>query len=267
MFSIRRWFSIGLLALLAVPQPSVGEAADKENVGKQSSDTSKAASTQPLPSAFLGLLVEDLPPAFASQLPAIVSREQGVLVVDVTPDSPASKSGLKPHDILLSYDDQKLFAAEQLIKLVHADKPGRKVTLEVVRAGKLQSDQVTLGERSGDSHVAAPSATQVPRRFPWMPWRQRSTPAPERPGWSSFDSMTLKKLDENRFHASIRHTDKAGKLQKHEFEGTVEEIRKQIGADKDMLPDERSHLLRGLDLETRGVPIWIIPERDLLFDF
>ena len=43
----------------------------------------------------------------------------------VDPGSPADKAGLKSHDILVRYDNQKLFSPQQLTKLVWADQPGR----------------------------------------------------------------------------------------------------------------------------------------------
>ena len=47
----------------------------------------------------------------------VLPKGQGVLVVQVTPDTPAAKAGLRPRDILVNYDDQKLYSPEQLIKL------------------------------------------------------------------------------------------------------------------------------------------------------
>lgn len=266
MNSMYRSFQVGSLALLVALLPALCLAAEKEDADKKPSPATKPAVKEAQPTPFLGVLVEELPPAFASHLPAVVSPEQGVLVVDVTPDSPAAKAGIKRHDILLSYDDQKLFAAEQLSKLVHIDKPGRKVKLELVHAGNLVCEQVTLGERNAEGRFVEPPAS--PRwRFPGFPWARRAPSPSERPTWNSFDSMTLKKLDENRFHASIQHTDKNGKLQKHEFEGTVDEIHKQVMDDKDMLPNERAHLLRGLDLEAKGTSVFLIPDREFPFDF
>ena len=49
---------------------------------------------------------------------------------------PGLESGLRRYDILLSYDDQRLHAPEQLIKLVRSDTPGRKVKMRLVRAGR-----------------------------------------------------------------------------------------------------------------------------------
>lgn len=266
MFSMSRSLKVATLAVSVALVTGFCIAADKERADKKSSEPAKPASKETQSAAFLGLLVEELPPAFASQLPSVVSPEQGVLVVDVTPESPAAKAGIKPHDILLTYDDQKLFAAKQLIKLVHSDKPGRKVKLELIRAGKSQCNEVTLGERPAGKQLAAPHVA-IPHRIPRFPSFGKAPPTAEKPSWSSFDSLTLKKLDDNRFHASIRHTDKAGKMQKHEFEGTTKEIQQQITDDKDLLPDERTNLLRGLDLEAPELPLLFIPSPGPLGEF
>lgn len=245
--------------------------AEKEKQAKEESKSSKPSASAETQAAFLGVMVEELHPAIASHLGNVLSTQQGILVHSVSADSPAAKAGLKVHDILLTYDDQKLFSPEQLFKLVGGDKPGREVALGLVRHGKRETVKVQLGERAAD--VAAEQRAEKPtpqktHRFTW-PWASRKgragTLPPEngRPAWNSFDSMTLKKLDKDRFHASINHTDKEGKLQKHEFEGTRDEIHKKIEADADLTPDERTHLLRSLDLGGPSIPIWIFPDEDV----
>jgi hypothetical protein len=87
--------------------------------------------------------------------------------------------------------------------------------------------------------------------------------AQRQPEWGNFDSMTLQKLDKNRFHASIRHTDRQGKMRTHEFEGTLDEIKQKIEADDDMTPSERSHLLRSLNLHTPpAIPLNAFPDEN-----
>ena len=61
------------------------------------------------------------------------------MIANVMKGSPAEKAGLRMHDILAAYDDQKLFAGDQLVKLVRADKPGRSVKLQIVREGQLET--------------------------------------------------------------------------------------------------------------------------------
>lgn len=247
--------------------------AQKDEGRKDIEKSSKAPASTERQTAFLGVIVDELHPAILSHLPELVSGEQGVLVRAVSADSPAVKGGIKAHDVLTTYDDQKLFSPEQVIKLVRSDKPGREVALGLIRKGHAQVVKVKLGERLAVAAEQHPEefTQQKTSRFavPWLhgwgqPGKSSSESGP--PNWNSFDSMTLKKLDKDRFHASIKHTDKQGKLQTHEFEGTRDEIRKKIEADEDLTPDERTHLLRSLNLGGPRIPLWIFPD-DPDFDF
>jgi serine protease Do len=255
----RRLQVIGSIALALGLYPALcfGDEKDKAPAGAERH------------TAFLGVAIDEVHPAIASHLPDIESDEQGVLVREVSEDSPAARSGIKKHDILKTYDDQKLFSPEQLLKLVRSDKPGREVTLGLIRKGKTETVKVKLGEHT---ITAAQQKLEdsAPRSLAsWLrTWGQRGMPGSEagRPNWNSFDSMTLKKLDKDRFHASIKHTDKQGKMQTHEFEGTRGEIHKKIEADSDLTPEERTHLLRSLGLEGPSIPFRFFLEEPE-FDF
>jgi hypothetical protein len=197
---------------------------------------------------FLGVGVESVPQALSSQMPGIVPKGQGVLVGRVAKDSPAAKAGLHPYDILLSYGDQKLSSPEQLVKLVREDRPGHEVALHFVRAGKPQSCKVTLGKHEA-AHVSA-----QPRVFRLRP-EQRFRQLFPRPGskdedqaWESFDALKLTRLGNNRWRVEIEYRSKQGKTEHKTFEGTREQLRKDIQAEKDLPANERSHLLRALNL-------------------
>ena len=58
------------------------------------------------PEAYLGVLVGSVPPALTAQLPDTVPRGQGIMVRRIEPGSPAEAAGMRPYDLLLSYDDQ-----------------------------------------------------------------------------------------------------------------------------------------------------------------
>jgi len=222
------------------------------------------------PIAFLGVMVEELHPAFGTHLPGSGAKGQGLMVEDVGKDSPAGKAGMKSHDILMTYDDQKLFTPEQFVKLIHSDKPGREVSFGIIREGKSQNVKVQLGQRDAKwDHPYGNSNWPHQRQFwPGQNQGQHQTSGEdnEHPAWNSFDSLTLKKLDNNRFKASVSYTDKDGKLQKHEYEGTRDEIRKKIEGDKNLMPNERFHLVRGLDLQDGNRQVFLFPD-DQLFDF
>ncbi len=62
--------------------------------------------------------------------------DDGVLVTELRPDGPASKSDLRAGDIILAVDGKKVATATQLRNEVRTKQAGSSVTLEVFRKGK-----------------------------------------------------------------------------------------------------------------------------------
>jgi membrane-associated protease RseP (regulator of RpoE activity) len=92
---------------------------------------------------YLGVLWDVVPEVLYNHLPQL-PRERGVLVTHVLPDSPAARAGLRRHDILLQYGDEKIRDSTHFARLIVADKPDRKVKLLLVRSGKDLTADVTL---------------------------------------------------------------------------------------------------------------------------
>lgn len=219
--------------------------------------------------AYLGLGVAPVSPVLASHLEPVLGEGRGVVVAEVSTDSPAEKAGLKPHDILINYDDQKLYSPEQLVKLVRHDKPGSSVTLKILRGGELQDVKVTLGQQA--MSPAAQAHQTFRRPLGEQPSRPGGTDMPESQ-WGTFDSMTLTRLAENRFKAEIKYRDDEGKIETRTFEGTREELRKDINSQKHLPANEREHLLRALDLPNRPFgldfpALRLAPNGNVIWDF
>ena len=79
-----------------------------------------------------------------------LAEERGALVKEVADDSAAAQAGLAEGDVIVSYQGEKVASAAQLRRLVRETPPGRKVAIEVSRAGALQRLAATLGEAGGD---------------------------------------------------------------------------------------------------------------------
>ena len=77
----------------------------------------------------------------------------GAAVVDVTADSGAAKAGIQSGDVILAYNGQTLQQASDLPPLVGMTKPGSKVPVEILRNGKKQTVQVTIGEAKRDGNA------------------------------------------------------------------------------------------------------------------
>lgn len=95
--------------------------------------------------AFLGVNAENVPEAIQSHL-RLESR-QGTLVKNVVEESPAYHCGIEKHDVLLSIDQQPIEGEKGLLEMVRSRKPGTKITIDFVRAGKKESCQLVLGKQ------------------------------------------------------------------------------------------------------------------------
>jgi hypothetical protein len=92
---------------------------------------------------YLGVYAAPVDRTLSEQLG--LQRDTGLVVNIVSPESPAS-AVLKPHDILLKFNDQILIDQRQLSVLVRNQKEGDEVTLTVMRAGKQITAKVKLGK-------------------------------------------------------------------------------------------------------------------------
>jgi S1-C subfamily serine protease len=79
----------------------------------------------------------------------------GARIVEVVPDSPADKAGLKAGDLITAVGGQKLDSEHSLGDLIGQHKPGDSVTLEVTSPGE-ESREVTveLGENPDKAGAA-----------------------------------------------------------------------------------------------------------------
>ena len=93
---------------------------------------------------YLGVIPQDMDAGLAQQfnLPA----QNGALVGDVIPDSPAQKAGLKSGDVILSVNDKAVSDAHNLQLTVSQLLPGSKATVKFFRNGAEKTLAVTLGE-------------------------------------------------------------------------------------------------------------------------
>lgn len=100
---------------------------------------------------YLGIYIENIDPALAKQFG--LTQVNGVLVGDVTADTPASRAGLKRGDVVLKLNDEPVTTREELSLHISQMAPGSVAKLDVWRDGKAQDINVTLGQLP-DSAVA-----------------------------------------------------------------------------------------------------------------
>lgn len=90
-------------------------------------------------------------PGGAAEIGAAVrDGDKGVVVEDVRPDSPAAKAGVKPGDVVVDFDGERVRSARQFTRLVGESAPDRPVKMTVQRDGKRTGVEVTPASRSAD---------------------------------------------------------------------------------------------------------------------
>lgn len=76
-----------------------------------------------------------------------VAVDEGALIQQVLPDSPAERAGLRPGDVIVAYDARRVRDWEDLLHAVGFGEPGQTVRLTIARGqGRFQLDLV-LGTR------------------------------------------------------------------------------------------------------------------------
>jgi serine protease Do len=129
--------------------------------GKEKKLTVTLASRRPRPAAgsgggapreggqaFLGILTQPLTPETKSQFN--IDANEGVVVTQVGPGTPASKAGIRGGDVITKVDGKAITNPEELRDAVRAVRPGQDLTLSVARGGKSQEIKVRPEEASGD---------------------------------------------------------------------------------------------------------------------
>ncbi len=86
-----------------------------------------------------------------------VKQGSGVLITQLSDESgepsettPAAKAGIKPEDVIVAYNGQKITGVQDLRWAVADTPPGQKVKIKAVRYGQEKEFEVTIGERKFD---------------------------------------------------------------------------------------------------------------------
>ena len=113
----------------------------------------------------IGVRGQTVTPTLAAGLG--LKRDQGVVLADVAPGSPADRAGLSIGDIVLSLDGKPMENGRQLSVNLYRREVGDNVKLEILRGDKPTSVTVAVAERADPLSAAAiltdPRENVVPR--------------------------------------------------------------------------------------------------------
>jgi serine protease Do len=104
---------------------------------------------------WLGVSIQPLTDELARSF-GLDTDASGVLLADVLADGPAESAGLLAGDVVTNIEGEPMDDTNELRMAVAAGEPGDDLTLEIVRDGKTQEVDVTLGERPGAAMASVP---------------------------------------------------------------------------------------------------------------
>jgi serine protease Do len=111
---------------------------------------------------WLGVSIQPVTPELAKGLK--LSESTGALVSSVTQGSPAARAGLKPGDVILEFNGERVARADRLPNAVATTPVGREVPVGIVRDGKPMKLTVKVG-RQGEAKEAEAEPTTLPAKL------------------------------------------------------------------------------------------------------
>lgn len=109
---------------------------------------------------WLGVKIQHVTEEIADSLG--LEEPHGALVIELTEDSPAAKSGIQAGDVILSFKGEKVEEMRMLPRLVASTPVGEKVHVEVLRQGKKKSIKLVLGEFPEEEAPVKQSSSETP---------------------------------------------------------------------------------------------------------
>ncbi len=131
----------------------------------------------------IGITVRNLSAELAKRLQ--LPSKSGALIVDVTPDSPAAKSGLKTGDVITTINKKPIKHAADLRNVIGLKRLGSAINIDYIRKGKPYTTQFTLS-------TPVISAWPIAKVFPPLSgaYVSKAPPSPKRRGGVEIVKLT-----------------------------------------------------------------------------
>lgn len=142
-------------AVPAKPEPKAGpKAAPRQDPPEQKAPTPPRKGR-----GFMGVRTDSL----ADDEKADLKVKNGIKVVEVVKDGPADKAGMQVDDVILSLDGRSLDSPQEVPPIIQAAGAGTVMKAEILRGGKKQTLEVTLGRHPADTEQGlAPADPKAP---------------------------------------------------------------------------------------------------------
>ena len=106
---------------------------------------------------YMGIVIQQLTQELADSFG--LEDTKGILIAQVSEDSPAAKAGLKTGDLIVEYQGKAVTDVGNFRNRVALTAPGSKATLTIIRNGKRRNVDIKIGDLS-DGKLLAQETTQ-----------------------------------------------------------------------------------------------------------
>jgi serine protease Do len=110
---------------------------------------------------YLGVQIQGVTPDIANGMG--LKSNDGALVAETQPDTPAASAGLKSGDVIVKLNGEAVASPGDLTRKVGALKPGEKAELTYLRNGDEKTASITLASLDGEKTAAADQDKAEPK--------------------------------------------------------------------------------------------------------
>lgn len=115
--------------------------------------TNQLKSSGKVTRGWLGIGIQEITKELADSFG--IKTTSGALVAGVEKGSPAEKAGMEAGDVIVKFDGKTINTSSDLPRIVGVSKPGREVTVEILRRSATRNLRVTIGEMPANKEEVA----------------------------------------------------------------------------------------------------------------
>jgi VCBS repeat-containing protein len=139
---------IGINTAVSSDAQGIGFAIPTSTINELLPNLKTGAKIPKPASPYVGVTLSDISANYQKALG--LSSTEGTVVMSVVPGGPAFKAGVKQYDTIIAANGEKVANTEALRTKIQALKVGDAIKLTVIRDGKQQDINVTIGDQNND---------------------------------------------------------------------------------------------------------------------
>ncbi|MBP1993462.1 S1C family serine protease [Paenibacillus eucommiae] len=137
---------IGINTAVSVQAQGIGFAIPTSTISKVLDNLKNNVTIPKTPVPYVGVGLQNIDKDWVTELK--LENTEGALVGTVERRSPGFKAGLRPYDVIVDINGEKVKSREELIVKIQATKVGDKASLGVIRDGSRIEISVEVGDRN-----------------------------------------------------------------------------------------------------------------------